>query len=216
MVTMELTPRQREVLAAILGRALGESSAALSEMVECGMMLSVAAISAVPADDLVERLAGGAGSRPVVAVRQVFSGQLGGKAMLVFGERQSLSLTRALLSDTVPLEMMTDLDHDALVEVGNVVINSFLAGIARELTLSLASGLPDYRRGLPEVLLPEVQLPEVLLAATPTPESDADVLVADLDVRLGDEDVDGCLLVTLDQLSSAVFRERIDNPSQKA
>jgi hypothetical protein len=45
---------------------------------------------------------------------------------------------------------------------------------------------------------------------------DGETLFAHLGVVLGEEDVDGYLLVTLDHRSGHRFRERIDNPPRKA
>lgn len=198
---MDLTTPQRQAIVAMLDRAMTASTSALSEMVDGGMVLSIVDIEAVCRATAARRLGDGAQSRPAVAVRQSFSGWLDGEAMLVFCERQSLMLVRTLLADTVPLEVMTDLEQDALVEIGNVVLNACLASVARELEVRLTSGLPDYRRGPPEALLSV---------------GDGETLFAHLGVVLGEEDVDGYLLVTLDHRSGHRFRERIDNPPRKA
>jgi len=50
--------------------------------------------------------------------------------MLLFSERDSLSLVKAILTEQIPLEMLSELEEEALTEVGNVVLSACLATFA--------------------------------------------------------------------------------------
>ena len=83
----------------------------------------------------------------LVAVHQVFEGDIGGRALLIFPETKSLELVRAITGGDLPLEDIIELEQEALAETGNVLLNSCLATIANMLHRSLKMSLPEVLRG---------------------------------------------------------------------
>ncbi|GEM_PF-677262 len=198
---VDLTGAQKQAVTELLNRAVQHSAAALADVIENGVALSVSCIDLTSHAEASRRLDDGAATRAAVSVRQRFTGSLSGDLLLVFCERQSLVLVRTLLADTVPLEVMTDLEQDALTEVGNVVLNASLGSLATQLGGRLTSALPEYRRGNAARLLNG---------------GDGEVLFVHLDVALGLQDIDGYLIMLLDGESGCRFRDYVDNYLKRA
>lgn len=90
----------------------------------------------------------------ITGVRQRFEGRFSGDAMLLFPESASLELVRCLLDDEVELNTMSEMEHEALCEVGNVILNAVVSALADELNVDLETGLPKLVEESIEDLLP--------------------------------------------------------------
>jgi chemotaxis protein CheC len=84
---------------------------------------------------------------PVIAVRQSFQGEFSGRALLIFPEINSLELVRAVAGDHLSLEDIAELEHEALAEIGNIILNSCMGTIANLLQRNLTMSLPEIMRG---------------------------------------------------------------------
>jgi chemotaxis protein CheC len=123
---------------------LGVSKAALSlrEMVREEVVLSVPKVSVVTPDAAVAILDKRETKR-LVAVQQHFEGDISGRALLIFPEAKSLELVRAVVGGTPSLEEVAELEHEALAETGNVLLNGCLGTIANGLRRNLKISLPE-------------------------------------------------------------------------
>ncbi|MDY6983952.1 MAG: chemotaxis protein CheX [Pseudomonadota bacterium] len=123
---------------------LGVSNAALSlrEMVRGEVLLSVPEVSIVTRDEAIVILGDTASAR-LVAVQQHFEGDINGRALLIFPETKSLELVRAVVGGTPSLEDVVELEHEALAETGNVLLNGCLGTIANGLQRNLRISLPE-------------------------------------------------------------------------
>ena len=101
---------------------LGVSQAAfnLREMVGHQVILSVPSIALLDRKSAIETLSKSEPSK-LVAVHQVFEGDINGRVLLIFPEAQSLELVRAVTSSHLPLEDIIELEQEALAETGNVI-----------------------------------------------------------------------------------------------
>ena len=127
---------------------LGVSKAAhsLREMVGEQVLLSVPSVELIARKRAIETL-GKNEPNKLVAVHQVFDGDIHGRALLIFPETRSLELVRAVTSGTLPLEDILELEHEALAETGNIILNGCLATIANLLQRTLMISLPEILRG---------------------------------------------------------------------
>lgn len=112
----------------------------------------------VPSVDILDRdaavaLFGRGEQGEFVAVGQGFGGIVSGRALLIFPEAKSFELVRALVGQHGSLDDIADLEHEALSEVGNVVLNGFLGTIANLLGHPLPTSLPCIERGTGQMLL---------------------------------------------------------------
>src|SRR6185369_4381833 len=86
-------------------------------------------------------------SSRLVAVHQIFEGDITGRALLIFPETKSLELVRAVTGGELPLEDIIELEQEALAETGNIILNGCLATLANQLNRSLTISLPEILRG---------------------------------------------------------------------
>jgi chemotaxis protein CheC len=83
----------------------------------------------------------------LIAVRQAFHGDVSGRALLIFPEKNSLELVRAVAGEELSLEDILELEHEALAEIGNIILNACIATVANLLQRSLTMSLPEIVRG---------------------------------------------------------------------
>lgn len=135
---------EHDAVTEILNIAVGQAAASLSRLVEDEVTLSVPFVEFLTPDQSAERLDEATGGGLSVAVRQEFHSSFSGDILLIFPERKSLDLVRSILADAVPLDQLTELEQEALIEVGNIILNACLGSLANQLGLMIESSLPTY------------------------------------------------------------------------
>jgi chemotaxis protein CheC len=128
---------ERDALGEAFNMALGEAAASFADLVQEEITLSVPSVDLLARQELAERLAAlelpGLAER-LTAISQNFHSQdrlLNTEALLLFGEHGSLEIVRRMLGQhDMPLEHITELEQDALGEVGNIIINSCMNTLA--------------------------------------------------------------------------------------
>jgi chemotaxis protein CheC len=145
-VPFALDELELDALTELVNIGISHAAASLAVMVGEQVLLSVpsvvilsraeaAALISQPKSDLL------------VAVRQAFHGEVSGRVLLIFPESNSLELVRAAVGEHLSLEDILELEHEALAEIGNIILNSCMATIANLLQRSLKMSLPEIVRG---------------------------------------------------------------------
>src|ERR1700760_612612 len=141
-----LTELQLDSLTELVNIGVSRAAHSLREMVGAQVHLSVPTVKLVSRGDAIGILS----EREVknlVAVHQIFEGDITGRALLIFPETKSLELVRAITGGDLPLEDIIELEQEALAETGNILLNSCLATIANMLHRSLRMSLPEVLHG---------------------------------------------------------------------
>ena len=146
---MELSGAERDAIIELFNLGMGRAASALGQMVDAEVSLSVPSLDIIRRINAPEQIGCPVGQR-ICAVRQTFAGPFDGQAMLIFPEGSSLELVRRLLPDSPPIGDMTDLEEEALTEVGNVILNHCLASFANLLHAEIRTEIPVYQIGRPE------------------------------------------------------------------
>jgi len=141
-----LTDLERDALGEISNIAMARASNSMRQMVEHQVILSVPAVEVLTQDAASQSVAKPDNPK-LVAVRQDFSGQFSGRALLIFPEASSLELVRVVVGRHLTLEDIVDLEDEALAETGNIILNSWVATIANLLKRALKMSLPVVVRG---------------------------------------------------------------------
>ncbi len=149
---MELSENERDALTELANLGVGRAAASLSRMVNEPIHLSVPAVDLLTREEAAAVMEARDPAR-LIAVRQGFSGSFAGHALLLFPESNSLELVRAVVGPQPSLDDIADLEEEALAEVGNVILNGYLATIANLLHQQLTISLPDVVRGSGRSLL---------------------------------------------------------------
>src|SRR5690242_15858465 len=141
-----LSEIERDALTELSNIAMARAAGSLRQMVDSEVVLAVPAVHILTNQEAT-KLVSKPDNPPLVAVRQDFAGAFSGRALLIFPERNSLELVRAVVGRELPLEDIVDLEDEALAETGNIILNSWVATIANLLKSALKMSLPVVIRG---------------------------------------------------------------------
>jgi len=106
-----------DALTELVNIGVSRAASSLGSMVKEQVLLSVPSVMIVSRSDAASRV-GEARENLLVAVRQAFYGDISGRALLIFPEKNSLELVRAVVGDQLSLEDILELEHEALTEIG--------------------------------------------------------------------------------------------------
>jgi len=144
--TNVLNELELDALTELVNIGVSRAAASLREMVGEQVHLSVPRVMLVTRQNAIKLLT----EREVskwVAVHQVFEGDVSGRALLIFPDSKSLELVRAVSGGGVSVEDLVELEHEALAETGNILLNSCLATMGNMLQRNLKISLPEILRG---------------------------------------------------------------------
>ena len=192
----QLTEIEQDALAEIANMGVSRAANSLRQMVGEQVLLSVPAVEIVTRQE-ASKLAERNNANKLVAVQQSFDGPFAGRALLIFPETQSLELVRAIVGDEHSLEDVIDLEHEALAETGNIILNGCLATIANVLHQTMRVSLPSIVRGDGAALF------EVEGDASRGPF----VLFLYIDFNIKKHDVHGFIALLLDLPSIAALKD---------
>jgi chemotaxis protein CheC len=193
---------ERDAVTELLNIAIGHAAASLSQLVEDEVRLSVPFVDFLTPSQAIARLDEETGGADSVAVRQHFEGRFYGDILLIFPEKRSLDLVRHMLGDDVPLEQLTELEQEALLEVGNIILNACLGSLANQLELPVEGSLPAYVRGHSASILD-------LGSTKAEPGHEEMVMFLHVDFSLLKKDVHGYLAFVMDIVSARHFVDAV-------
>jgi chemotaxis protein CheC len=200
-----LSEIQLDALSELVNIGVSRAAHSLREMVGAQVHLSVPTVTLVGRAQAVAILA----EREItnlVAVHQVFEGDITGRALLIFPETKSLELVRAITGGDLPLEDIIELEQEALAETGNILLNSCLATIANMLQRSLKMSLPEVLRGNAATFF---SLP-------PPPEAGDVVMFLYINFAVRERDISGYIAMIMDLPSLAALSHLVDEFIERA
>ncbi len=198
---IQLTELQCDAITELLNIGMGLAARSLSEMVREEIKLTVPRVELLTRKSAVNHLNGNP-QRRIAAVKQHFEGSFWGDALLLFPQEKSLELVRVLMKDEeIPLEMLTELEQDALTEVGNIILNSCLGSLGNILTEELTSELPIFVSGTAT---------EVLDGCV-VQEDHEMIMFLRMDFALQQKDISGYVAFILEIPAIEQFKQSIDN-----
>ncbi len=194
-----LTELQLDALTELVNLGVSKAAANLREMVGAQVHLSVPTVELVTRGRAIAILAERE-SNNLVAVHQVFEGDIGGRALLIFPETKSLELVRAITGGDLPLEDIIELEQEALAETGNILLNSCLATIANMLHRSLKMSLPEVLRGNAATFF----------SLSPPPEAGDVVMFLYITFAIRERDISGYIAMIMDMPSLTALTHLLD------
>jgi chemotaxis protein CheC len=141
-----LAELERDALTEIVNIGVSRAASNLRKMIGGEVLLSVPSIEVV-SQRRAARLITEREASELIAVRQNFNGPFSGCALLIFPETNSLELVRAVTGGELSAAELVEMEHEALAETGNVILNSCLATMANMLKRSLSMTIPEVVRG---------------------------------------------------------------------
>lgn len=142
---IELSELQHDALIEIINIGMGKAANAMSTMVGDEIKLSVPTINFLHTNEARGKL------QDIIpydlsSISQDFAGTISGQAILLFPSEKSLEIVRMILNVDLPIDELTDLEQEALSEIGNIILNAGLSSLADALKSELKSSLPRVRQ----------------------------------------------------------------------
>jgi len=190
-----LNELQLDALTEMVNIGVNRAAAGLREMVGEQVHLSVPKVTLVSRDSAIATLAATEASS-LVGIHQVFEGDIIGRALLIFPDTKSLELVRAVAGGELSLEEIIELEHEALAEIGNIILNGCLATIANLLQRNLKMSLPEILRGEPALFF----------NLEPPPEAGDVVMFLYINFALRNRDIGGYIAMIMDMPSLSALR----------
>ena len=185
-----LTELETDALTELVNIGVSRAATSLGEMIGEEVTLTVPKVSLLPREEAIRQLGDREQDR-LVAVHQIFEGDVTGRALLIFPEPKSLELVRAVAGGELSLEDIIELEHEALAETGNIILNGCLSTMANMLERSLKISLPEVLRGEGKELF----------NLAPPPEAGDAVLFLYIDFNVRKRDIRGYIAMLMDMPS---------------
>ncbi len=141
-----LSEMEKDAFSEILNIGVGHAAASLSQMVGQEIRLSIPVVEIMDREEAATVL-GGVQNNSITGVREKFAGTFQGEAFLFFPEENSLELVKLLLDEDLPLEVLTEMQQEALTEVGNIILTGCLSTLADILNEEISNEVPEFSQG---------------------------------------------------------------------
>ncbi|MEO6181561.1 MAG: chemotaxis protein CheC [Verrucomicrobiota bacterium] len=197
---MQLTSNQTDALTELINIGYARAANALSDLTGHRLTLEVPRVSMHPIEE-VGKLLSGTMSGEVASIHQMFSGPVGGNALLLLDHEAAMLLTRLLTNDS----STTDFDsstREVLTEVGNIVLNACLGVFGNLLQVQVTFAVPR---------LHVETITKVLSSITVAQEDLQFALMIQTKFTLRDSNIGGYLVIILGVTSLERLLEELEN-----
>lgn len=194
---IELTDLQRDAIGELFNIGMGRAAGAMGRLVQEEVVLSVPEIGLLGRSEAANLLAAVTSPR-VCGVRQYVRGAFNAETLLIFPQAKSLEIVRAMIGEDVPLEAMTDLEQEALSEIGNIILNACIGTLGNILHQDFDISLPEFSVGACAELM----------GVSETSATDH-VLLLYIDFRLEKHQISGHVVFIQDLVSVQAFIDSV-------
>ena len=153
---ISLNELQHDALVEIFNIGVGQAAASMSGIVNEEVTMSVPSISFLNRAEAA-MLLGGKNKQDqlqrICGVSQHYAGAFQTEAILMFPEDKSLEIVRLMVGESVPLAELTEMEQEAMSEIGNIILNSCVGTLANMFQRELQGSLPVYHVGTSEEIL---------------------------------------------------------------
>ena len=195
-----LNELENDALIEIFNIGVGQAAASMSAIVNEAVRMSVPSITFMSRTD-AGRLLGKKEQQleRICGVSQHYDGAFETEAILMFPEDKSLEIVRLMVGEAVPLKELTEMEQEAMCEIGNIILNSCVGTLANIFEQELRGSLPVYHLGSSE---------DILGASGGAP--DTVVLVLHIDFILETHQISGYVAFVLDLCALADLQVQVD------
>jgi chemotaxis protein CheC len=148
----KLSDLQHDALVEIFNQGVGQAAAAMSRIVNEEVTMSVPLIAFLSRAEVARTLGSGEGRR-ISAINQRFEGAFKTDAFLMFPEEKSLEIVRLMVGQSLSLEELSEMEQEAMCEIGNIILNSCMGTLANASGRELNGSLPTYHVGTGDDIL---------------------------------------------------------------
>ena len=134
-------------LTEIINIGTGMAANSLFQLLRHEVMLDVPEVQVMSNAEAAALVYAQTSSQDVSSVSMQFSGPLRGKAFLLFSEADTAKLTRVYIGEDISEYALKELESEVVLEMGNILLNSCLAGLSNMLGGEYITDLPYFYRG---------------------------------------------------------------------
>ena len=203
MVALGFSELEKDATIELINQGIGRAADALARMIKEEVHLSVPNIDFVGFDQLGEHLKTIDSDQPSV-IFQHFKGDFSGNALLVFPEECGLLLVRQMLADTSIDENISELEEDALLEIGNIILNACFGQLAELLSTRLDCDIPLFIHTDIAEALEQVKIESKKLC------DDQFIMLLQVDFLVQSIEMNGFVAFIMDQNSMDVFKSKVE------
>jgi chemotaxis protein CheC len=135
-----LTTKQLDALREVANIGAGHAATALSQMIGETIMISVPTISVARLEEVPPALA--AADEIVAAVLMHMQGDLSGRTLLVFPQRDAFRLAQLLLRRDRPSTEFGDMERSAIKDSGNILSSAYMNALSDFMGMMLLPSPP--------------------------------------------------------------------------
>ena len=145
---IDLNPLENDAMLEVFNIAMSMAGTTLSQMVNDEVILQVPSIKFFTVEELLstEEIMT---DKPLVAVIQRISGVLNSDAVLMFTEDNALYVVQQMMGEDfdeiLPADQFSEIQQEAMIEIGNVVLNACIASIANMFQIEVNVSVPCYQ-----------------------------------------------------------------------
>lgn len=144
---MNLTETQTDLLKEVFNIGVGQAASSLSELAGGDeILLSVPTLEFKDVQTLIDNVRATSGDK-VCGISERFGGPFEGEAMMLYSEQESLELVKIMLGETIPVEEMSEMEGEALLEVGNIILNAVISALADLFESEIETEIPVLTTG---------------------------------------------------------------------
>lgn len=195
---VELSELQHDALVEIFNIGVGQAARAMSEIVSQEVTMSVPSIRFLNRADAAAILSRDE-TRRVCGISQHYEGAFTAEAILMFPEDKSLDIVRMMVGESVPCAALTEMEQEAMSEIGNIILNCCVGTLANIFEQALRGSLPVYHLGTSEHIL-----------ATSGGLADTMVLMLHIDFILETHQIHGHVAFILDMVALEDLLAQVD------
>lgn len=193
-----LSDLEKDAFSEIFNVGVGHAAASLSQMVGQEIELSI------PVVEIMDRqqaalLLGGDQVTNITGIKEKFSGSFEGEALLLFPEESSMELVRLLLSEDLPLDVLSEMEQEALTEVGNIILTGCLSSLADMLQEEISNDLPVFSQGDADSLL----------KCNESEQTESTVMFLKTMFNIQEKNIQGYVTFLMDLEAMGLFRQKV-------
>lgn len=147
---LKISDDQLDLLKEVFNLGVGRAAASLSSFAnnKYEVILSLPKVQVITINEMIKILENESNNK-ITSVYQKYSGPFNGTAHMIYSQASSLRLVSLMLDSQVPEDLISELESDALTEIGNVLINACLGSLSKMFNVEIETELPNIISGAP-------------------------------------------------------------------
>jgi chemotaxis protein CheC len=192
-----LNTLETDLLTELFNIGIGRAANSLSLLVKQEVKLTVPSVKFISMQEMtshfgMDELSCGVG--------QKMQGDFEAYSLLLFSESGSKEVVRSMLGDTLPDEMIVEMQQEAMNEIGNIVLNACIGSVSNSMSSTIDVGIPKFFHDKTE---------NIINVNTGKEGNDHTVLLITIDMILSQSNIKGYMVFLLEPLSITKLRKQL-------